>query len=113
MEQVDRAFGVLAQSHRVGELGRRPRVASCHQLDARARVRVDVCLTAEVLDEVDDDLHALGVGEFELLGPNSEGDLRQTCGAQLAHVVALELQRRITDLDAVGGDGQVHQVHRR
>ena len=70
-------------------------------------MRVDVCLAAEVLDQVDDDLDATGVGELELLGPDSEGDLRQAGVAQLGELVAIEFQRRVTDLDAVRGDRQV------
>ena len=66
------ALGMPAQPHRVGQLGCRARVAPRHQLDARARVRVDVGLAAEILDEVDDDLDATGIGELELLGPNAE-----------------------------------------
>ena len=70
-------------------------------------MRVDVRLAAEVLDEVDDDLDATGVGELELLGPDAEGDLRQARLAELGQIVALEFQRRVTDLDAVGGDRAV------
>ena len=63
---------------------------------------VDVRLAAEVLDQVDDDLHATGVGELELLGPDAEGDLRQARVGQLRQLVALQFQRRVADLDAVG-----------
>ena len=53
-------------------------------------MRVDVGLAAEILDEVDDDLDAAGFGDLELLGPDAEGDLRQTRLAELGQVVALE-----------------------
>ena len=82
-----------------------------HQLDAGAGVGVHVGLAAEVLDQVDDDLHATGIGDLELLGPDSDGDLLQT-RVERPPLVALELQRRITDLHAVRGDRRGHQVHR-
>ena len=58
-EQVHHAVGVPAQPHRVGQPGRRARIAPRHQVDAGARMGVDVGLAAEVLDEVDDDLNSI------------------------------------------------------
>src|SRR3954447_8939665 len=57
MEQVDHAFGMPAQPHRVSQLGGRARVAPRHQFDAGAGMGVHVRLAAEVLDQVDDDLN--------------------------------------------------------
>ncbi len=49
---------------------------------------------------------------LELLGPDSESDLRQARILQLGQLVAFEFQCRVADLDAVCGDRQCHQVHR-
>src|SRR6201999_3630386 len=87
-------------------------IAPGHQIDPGARVRVYVGLAAEVLYEVDDDVHATGIGDLECLGAYSDGDLRQTCVAHLGQLVAFDLERRLTDLDAVGRDRQRHQIHR-
>ena len=74
MEQVNCALGMAAQACRVGQLGRGARVAAGHQFDI-ACVRVHVRLAAEILNQVDDDLDPTGIGEFELFGPDAEGDL--------------------------------------
>ena len=77
VEQVHRPVGMPVQLHGVGEFGRGARVAARDQFDAGARVGVDVGFAAEVLDQVDDDFDAAGVGEVELFGPDAEGDLRE------------------------------------
>src|SRR5882757_5562814 len=56
VEQVHNAFGSPVQPDGVGQPGRPAWVAARNQVDSGARVRVDVGLTAEVLDQVDDDL---------------------------------------------------------
>ena len=83
---MDDAVGASAQPYRVGEFGRGARVAAGDQFDAGARVGVEVGLAAEVLDQVDDDLDAAGLGELELLGPDPEGDFREACVVQLGQI---------------------------
>src|SRR3954454_12240538 len=110
MEQVYRAFWRLAQLDRAGQLGRGARVATGHQLDAGARMRVHVRFAAQVFDEVDDDVHTCRIAQLELLGPDAEGDLRQACVGQLGQLVAFEFQCRITYFDTVRGQRKRHQV---
>src|SRR6185369_16302981 len=81
------------------------------QFDARSGMGVDVGFAAEVLDQVDDDLHAAGVGEVELFGPDAEGDFGEACVVQFGQLVAVQFQCGVADLDAVGGDRERHQVH--
>ena len=49
-------------------------------------MRVHIRLAPEVLDQVDDDLHPARIGELELLGPDSESDLRQARLLQLGQM---------------------------
>jgi len=76
-------------------------------------VRVHVGFAAEVLNEVDDDFHATGVGDVELFGPDADGDLLEPGAREDRHVFAFELEHRVADVDAVGGDRRGEQVHRR